>query len=436
MTPDLERFTQMAHSNPKMKFNSLMGLVYRTAGLHDSFRRLEGNKAAGVDGMRKVDYSVGVEERLSELSLRLQRKAYTPKPVRRVYIPKINGGKRPLGIPSFEDRIVQDRVSQILQSIWEPEFCDCSYGFRPGRSAHVALRKIDEIIMKRNINYVFEADIKGFFQHVDHNWMLKFLAHRISDSRFLQLMARFLRNGVMEDGVVTQSIEGTPQGGLVSPILSNIYLHYVLDLWFEKRFRKTLRGEAYLVRYCDDFIVLFQDRADALSFEKALHERLAKFNLEVEPQKTRSLSFGIRQYWIARRVYRKTETFSFLGFTHYMGTSRRGRPMCKVKSDHKRIQKKLLELKDKLKSLRLLGHSLMVQFISQHLRGHFQYYGVSSNTPTLTRYRDRVLKLLFKWLNRCSQRRSMTWGNFMKLIEREKIPRVKIVHNFYKPIPL
>lgn len=436
MTPDLERFTQLGRAEPKVKFNSLMGLLFRTVGLHDSFHRLAGNKAAGVDGLKKADYSQNVGKRIEELSARLRQGGYTPQPVRRVYIPKASGGKRPLGIPAFEDRVVQDRLSQILQAIWEPEFCDCSFGFRPGRSAHMALRRIDEIVMKRNVNYLFEADIKGFFQHVDHSWIMKFLAHRIEDERFLQLCARFLKNGIMEDGVVQVSEEGTPQGGLVSPVLSNIYLHYVLDVWFEKRFKPSLKGEAHLIRYCDDFVVLFENKVDVLAFESELHERLAKFSLEIEPTKTRSIAFGSRQFRLATRSERKLETFSFLGFTLYMGRSRKGNPLIKMKTDRTRTRKKLVEVKERLKTLRGKGHKAMVEFVKQHLRGHIQYFGVSGNSPSLRCYRDHVLKLLFNWLNRCSERRSLNWGQFILLLKRENFPRARIVHSFYQTQPI
>jgi group II intron reverse transcriptase/maturase len=229
-----------------------MGLLFDPEGLRASFERQDGRKAPGVDGMRKEDYAEGLEERLADLSDRLRRLSYRPKPVRRVYIPKGDGRYRPLGIPSFEDRIVQDRLSLILQAIWEPEFCECSYGFRPDRSAHDALRRIAEIITHGHTQWVAEADVKGFFDHVSHDHLMRFLEHRIADPRFLRILRRFLKAGVMEDGGVSASEEGTPQGGLVSPVLANIYLHYVLDLWFEKRFGKSCRGKAYLVRFADD----------------------------------------------------------------------------------------------------------------------------------------------------------------------------------------
>lgn len=232
MTPDIERFIRLARANPKMKFKSLMGLLFRKIGLRDSFNRLDGNKAAGVDGIKKVDYVTKLDVKIEDLSARVRRLGYIPKPVRRVYNPKNDGkgGQRPLGIPAFEDKIVQDRMSQILQAIWEPEFRDCSFGFRPGRSAHDALRRVDEIIMNEKTNFVVEADIKGFFNHVSHTCLVKFLKHRIRDERFVRIVERFLKSGVMEVGVVSASEDGTPQGGIVSPVLSNIYLHYCLDL--------------------------------------------------------------------------------------------------------------------------------------------------------------------------------------------------------------
>ena len=258
MTPDLQRFTQFARANSAMKFTSLMGMLFRSSGLLGSFRRLAANKAPGVDGVRKVDYAGILEAGLEGLSSRLRRGAYRPQPVRRVYIPKATGGRRPLGIPAFEDRIVQDRASQLLQAIWEPEFLDCSYGFRPGRGAHDALRRVDQIVSRERTKWVVEADIKGFFTNVDHGWLIRFLEHRIADKRFMRTIHRFLKGGVMEDGVVSASEEGTPQGGLISPVLSNIYLHYVLDLWFERRFAHTCSGKAHIVRYADDFVAFFE----------------------------------------------------------------------------------------------------------------------------------------------------------------------------------
>lgn len=251
MTTGLIRFTQRARAEPRTRFNALMGLMYDPEGLHASFERQDGKKAPGVDGIRKVDYAQGLDERITDLSSRLRRLGYRPQPARRVYIPKSGAGWRPLGVPCFEDRLVQDRLSLILQAIWEPEFRECSYGFRPGRSAHDALRRVAEVITNERTQWVVEADIKGFFDHVSHYQLVRFLKHRIADPRLLRIIQRFLKAGVMEDGAVRASEEGTPQGGLVSPVLANIYLHYVLDMWFEKRFARRCRGKALLIRYCD-----------------------------------------------------------------------------------------------------------------------------------------------------------------------------------------
>jgi RNA-directed DNA polymerase len=253
MTTELIRFTQWARENPQRQYTALMGLLSDPDGLHASFERQAANKASGVDRMRKADYADGVEVRLADLSARLRRLGYRPKPVRRVYIPKASGtGRRALGVPSFEDRIVQDRASQILQAIWEPEFRECSYGFRPERNAHQALKRLAEIITVERTQWIVEADIKGFFDHVTHSHLLRFLAHRIADPGFLRTIRRFLKAGVLEDGALSASEQGTPQGGLVSPVLANIYLHYVLDVWFEKRYAKSCRGKAFLVRFADD----------------------------------------------------------------------------------------------------------------------------------------------------------------------------------------
>jgi group II intron reverse transcriptase/maturase len=430
MTLDLEQFTQLARAHPTMEFNALMGLVFRPAGLLDSFRRLPGNKAAGVDGMKKVDYAVELEDRTADLSARLRRLGYRPQPVRRVYIPKAHGGRRPLGIPAFEDRIVQDRLSQILQAIWEPEFCDCSFGFRPGRSAHDALRRVNDIIMQQRTNYVVEADIRGFFTHVDHRWMQRFLQHRITDSRFIRILHRFLRGGVMEDGVVQVSEEGTPQGGLVSPVLSNIYLHYVLDLWFERWLAKRCRGKAYLVRYCDDFVAFFEREDDARWFREELPKRLAKFALEIEPSKTQMLPFGVYQGRQKTSSFTQPRTFNFLGFTHYMGRNRRGQPLLGRKTERDRIRRKLKEVKQRLKALRIHGTNAMVDYGVRHVRGHLQYYGVSGNSRAIGRHWWLVRRLLFKWLNRRSQKRSLTWEKYLRLLAARKLPKPRLVHRF------
>jgi group II intron reverse transcriptase/maturase len=433
VTSKLERFTLKAREEPRMRFTALMGLLFDPAGLRESFERQDGRKAPGVDGVRKEDYGEGLEARLEDLTARLRRLGYRPKPARRTYIPKGDGRHRPLGVPSFEDRLVQDRLSGILQAIWEPEFCDCSYGFRPGRGAHDALRRLAEVITHGRTQWVVEADIKGFFDHLSHSHLLRFLEHRIADPNLMRIVQRFLKAGVMEEGALAASEEGAPQGGLVSPVLSNIYLHYVLDLWFEKRFARGCTGNAYLIRYADDYVACFEQEADARAFLTAMTERLAEFDLEIEPSKTALLRFGSQCLGQTAAAAQGPRTFSFLGITHYVGRSRRGRFVVGRQTEGKRMRKQLASLNEHLRRLRSEGADAMVAFLTQHLRGHIQYYGVSGNSRGVASYVHFATDLLFKWLNRRSQRRSLTWKRFTAVI-RPLLPTPRIVHDLY-PIP-
>jgi group II intron reverse transcriptase/maturase len=433
VTTKLERFTLKAREEPQTRFTALMGLLWDLDGLRASFGRQDGRKAPGVDGVTKADYAEGVQARLEDLSARIRRLGYRPQPARRTYIPKGDGRMRPLGVPAFEDRLVQDRLSLILQAIWEPEFRNCSFGFRPGRSAHDALRRVAEVITNERTQWVVEADIKGFFEHVSHAHLLRFLEHRIADPNLLRIIQRFLKAGIMEDGVFTAGVEGTPQGGLASPVLSNIYLHYVLDLWFEKRFAQGCAGKAFLIRYADDYVACFEHEADARAFMEAMPARLAQFDLEVEPSKTALLAFGSTLLDGGRTPRQGPRTFSFLGFTHYVGRSRRGRFIVGRKSDGKRLAKKLKALNARLRALRMQGGNAMVAFLVRHLRGHIQYYGASGNARWVSTYVYFAQRMLFKWLNRRSQKRSMNWKQFAAYI-RPWLPTVRIVHDLY-PIP-
>jgi RNA-directed DNA polymerase len=430
MATELIRFTQWAREKPQRQYNALMGMLMDPQGLNASFERQAGSKAPGVDGMRKADYAEGLPERLVDLSARLRRLGYRPKPVRRVYIPKAKG-RRALGVPSFEDRLVQDRLSGILQAIWEPEFRECSYAFRPQRNAHQALKRLAEVITLERTQWIVEVDIKGFFDHLSHHHLQRFLAHRISDPRFLRIIERFLKAGIMEDGVMSASGQGTPQGGLVSPVLANIYLHYVLDLWFEKRYARSCRGTARLVRFADDFVACFQWEDDAKRFLSELKDRLAAFDLEAEPTKTRILRFGdLAPVLCKREGLRRPETFNFLGLTHFVTRSRRGRFVVGRKTQRERLRKKLKELSVRLDILRTHGGRAMMEYVQQHLRGHFQYFGVSGNIRGLQRYLYASRRLLFKWLNRRSQRRSVRWDQFNGVMG-QILPRPRIVHHLY-----
>ena len=285
--------------------------------LKEQHEKQRKGKASGIDKVTKEEYDKNLDENINNLLSRMKKFSYKPLPVRRTYIPKLNGKLRPLGIPAYEDKLVQGVMANILNEIYECKFLDCSYGFRPNRNCHQALRAINQHIMINKVNYILDADIKGFFDNVNHEWLMKFLEYDISDKNFLRYIKRFLISGYMEDMKFYETDKGTPQGGLISPILANVYLHYVLDLWFEKYVKTKLKGEAYLVRYADDFLIVFQYEDDARKVYEMLIERLKKFNLEMEKDKTRIIPFG--------RFKGTNETFDFLGFMHYNGKTKTGK---------------------------------------------------------------------------------------------------------------
>jgi RNA-directed DNA polymerase len=431
MTTTLTCFTHWAANQPQKRYTALMGILGDVRGLAESYRRQDTRKAVGIDGVHKEAYGENLQGNLVDLSSRLRRLGYRPKPARRVYIPKSNGGRRPLGIPSFEDRLVQDRLSQILSAIWEPEFRDCSFGFRPGRNAHQALARLDHIIVKERTQWMVEADIKGFFDNVNHDHLLRFVAHRLGDKNLLRIIQRLLKAGHIDAGQFRASDRGTPQGGLVSPVLANIYLHYVLDVWFEKRVARQCRGKAYMVRFADDFVACFDREDDARGFERELAERLSQFGLEVEPTKTALLRFGDLAPALCRREgRRKPATFNFLGFTHYMKVGPRGGHAKVVrKTQRDRFSKKLKAVKEQLIRLRTQPVRVIQRYVRQHLQGHYQYYGVSGNSRSLHLYQWQVQKLLHKWLNRRSQRRSFTWKQFSTWL-MTWYPKARIVHRW------
>jgi group II intron reverse transcriptase/maturase len=427
MTTQPTRFTQGEQKQLQRRYTSLMGMLFNEAGLMESFRHQPGEKAVGVDEVRKVDYESKLVANIADLSARLRKLGYRPKPARRTYIPKANGGKRPLGIPSFEDRIVQARLSRILQMIWEPEFLECSYGFRPNRSAHQALSRLNHIITAERTQWLVEADIKGFFDRVHQQHLVRFIEHRIGDPNLIRVIQRFLKAGILEDGVFFASDEGTPQGGLVSPVLANIYLHYVLDLWFERRFAQGCKGKAFLVRYADDFVACFEYEADARDFGQALTERLGQFALEVEPTKTALLRFGdLAPALCKREGDRRPRTFNFLGFTHYIAL-RRGRAKLGRKTQRERVRKGLRALGARLAALRIEGTRAMQEYVRLHVRGHIQYFGVSGNSRSVSTYVFHAERVLFTWINRRSQRRSFSWPQYHDWI-RGWFPRPHIAH--------
>lgn len=376
---------------------------------------MDRKKAKGIDGISKDDYNVNLKSNIQSLVKRMRNDSYKPEPIRRAYIPKDGSKKkRPLGISCYEDKLVENNIAKILIEVYEPKFFNESYGFRPNRNCHQAVREIIEYVQYRKVCYIVEADIKGFFDNVDHDWLIKFLEHDIADKKFIGIIKKFLKAGVMDKGKYLDTERGTPQGNGASPVLANIYLHYVLDYWFEIKIKRQCKGEAYLVRYCDDFVCCFQNKWEAESFYEKLIERFKKFGLELALEKTKILEFGrFAKENRAKRGLGKPETFDFLGFTFYCSENGDKRFFrCKVKTCGKKYRSKVKAMKEWIKRNRMMPVGELIKKINLKLRGHYQYYGVTDNTRSVKSYQNTVKYLLYKWLNRRSQKRSYSLESF------------------------
>ncbi len=417
-----------AREEPQCQYTSLAYLLDEQF-LAACYHRLGRDRASGVDGVTWKEYGEHLEENLRDLVARMEAKRYKPLPAKRVYIPKDEHSQRPLGLPALEDKIVQKGIAEILQAIYEADFLDCSYGFRPGRGCHQALHAVSTTIMTQPINHVIDADLKAFFDSVSHPGLVKCLQVRIKDPSFLLLIQRFLKAGYFEAGQVVATEQGTPQGGNLSPMLSNIFLHYVLDLWFEKRVKRQVRGKCFLVRYADDFVCLVQYQDDAQHILQALHERFTQFDLVLHPEKTRVISFGRYERQNAQRQKRRPNTFDFLGFTHYCDSSLRGKFKVGRQTSQKKFRKKCRELNDWLRAVRnRYPVKEWWSVLKAKLTGHYQYYGISGNMRSLHRYYRRVLQLAMKWLNRRSQKQSFTVEGFWEYLKHYPLPTPRIVH--------
>jgi len=425
----LQRIAEKARKEPSLKFTNLFYLMNDEL-LRGCFQRLRKDAAAGIDKVTKEDYAENLDANLANLLERLHRMAYIPQPVRRVNIPKPGSDKlRPLGVTCLEDKLVQSGLVRILEAVYEQDFIDDSYGFRPNRSCHQALRTLNTIIEEGTVNVIAEADIKGFYDNMDQNWIMEFLGHRIGDKLVLRMVKRFLKAGIVEDGEWVPSDYGAPQGGSISPIISNIYLHYALDLWFEKVFRKSCEGFARMVRFADDFVVCFQREEDANRFCVELGERLGKFNLEVEPTKTKVIKFGRFAAKRAAARGEKPETFDFLGFTHYCSKNRAGTGFrVKRKTASKKFRAKVADFKDWLKKARTLKTKELWETAKAKLRGHYAYYGITDNSQGIRRFACEVKGLLFKWLNRRGRRGCLSWEKFNEMLTLFPlpVPRIKV----------
>lgn len=413
-TSDTGGYKRVAHELKEIRYQSrtyprvetLMNRVNETS-IKKAHRQQMQNKAVGVDGITKAEYGENLDENVTNLISRMKRFSYRPLPVRRVFIPKANGKLRPLGIPAYEDRLVQSVMAEILNDIYEERFLDCSYGFRPNRNAHQVVRFINQTIMYKRVNYVLEADIKGFFDNVNHDWLMKFLEHDIADKNFLRYVKRFLIAGVMEGTERKESDKGTPQGGQISPVLANVYLHYVLDLWFDKVIRKQCRGEVYYVRYADDFLMLFQYENEAREVLQTLKERLGKFDLEVAEDKTRILPIG--------RFEGTKEDFDFLGFTFFNTHTRDGKYRLGVRTSKKKLKSKKQAVKKWLHDNMHKPIADTMKRIQLALQGHFNYYGVNWNIMQLYKFWKYVKYSYYKVLNKRHHKRSRKYKCYLRI---------------------
>ena len=432
MATKLAFIRERTKADPKRRWTTLVHLL-NEANLKECFYELKRTAAPGIDGETMHEYEERLDENLADLVQRLKQKSYRPQPVRRVYIPKDRNQKRPLGIPTVEDKIVQMAITKILGAIWETDFLEVSYGFRPGRSAHQALAELDRIIMTEPIQAVVDMDIEKFFDTVDQTWLLECLKQRIADPNLLRLIVRFFKAGVMEDGHWQETERGVPQGAVLSPVLANIYLHYILDLWFEKQVKKELKGVAHLIRYADDFVVGFEREGEAHQVAQQLRERLAKFGLKIAEAKSRVLSFGRTPWYRAQRNGEKMASFDFLGFTHYGEKTRKGHFKLGRTTNRKKFRQKLEALNQWLRAVRN-AQPLMDwwETLGQKLRGHYQYYGLSGNMRARRAFYREARRLAQKWVNRRSQRRSYSWEEFHRFLQDHPLPEPRIVHRIYQ----
>jgi RNA-directed DNA polymerase len=423
----LERIRQAARQGKKERFTALLHHVSVDL-LRQAFFEIKKDAAPGVDGLTRQDYEADLERRLEDLHARVHRGAYRALPSRRVYIPKPDGRQRPLAVAALEDKIVQRATAAVLNAIYEEDFLGFSYGFRPARGPHDALDALVVGIDRKRVNWILDADIRSFFDTISQEWLVRFLEHRIGDRRIIRLIQKWLKVGVLEDGVVTASDSGTGQGSVISPLLANVYMFYVFDLWAERWRRRDATGDMIIVRYADDFIVGFEHEADARRFLEEMRERLGEFALTLHPEKTRLIEFG--RYAAdsrKRRGLRKPETFNFLGFTFICGKSRRGGFLVKRKTRRDRMRAKLQAVKQELRQRMHQPIPQQGKWLKQVVAGYFRYHAVPTNSRALATFRDEVAKRWWRLLGRRSQRGNFTWARFTKLVD-DWLPQPRILH--------
>lgn len=428
MATDLKRISEKACREPELVFTSLYHHIYDVDNLRVCYGALEARKATGVDGVTKAEYGEDLEANLRDLSARLKRMGYRPGPKRRSYIPKPGSAKgRPLGISNLEDKIVEAVTKRTLEPIYEAVFEESSYGYRPGRSQHACLDTLGKTIQQGKVSYIVEADIKSFFDKVNHEWMIKFLGHRIGDERVIRLIIRMLKSGIMEDGLTRTTEEGTPQGSILSPLLSNIYLHYVLDLWFSRRVRRQCRGESEYFRFADDFLACFQYKEDAEYFLERLRDRIEGFGLKLAEEKTQCIEFGRYAREKAQQRDEKPKDFTFLGFTHYCGKTKAGYFKVKRRTSRKKLGQSLRKFTEwAIKAHHVQRKGEMIKSARARVVGHLNYYAITDNADRCNIYVHNATNILFKWLNRKSQRKAYTWEQFKHALAWGNWPAVSI----------
>jgi len=426
MQTSLRGIANRARRDKKARFRDLYRLLNED-NLRDCFYQLRRKAAPGVDRVTFEEYERSLESNLAKLVERLKGKRYRAKLVRRKYIPKGNGKLRPLGIPALEDKLLQMAVAQLLTAIYEQDFLDCSWGYRPKRGPREASRMLADRLHRGLIGWIVEADIRGFFDSISHDWMIRMLKERIKDGAFLRLIEKWLKAGILEEsGKVVHPATGTPQGGIVSPVLANIYLHYVLDLWFEHRVRKESRGEVFMMRFADDFVCAFRYWDDAVRFERQLSGRLGKFGLAVAAEKTRTLQFS-------RCVPEPNKAFEFLGFEFRWVRRRTGKMGVRRRTSPKRLRASVKAFAEWIKEFRYCRITTLMKVVCRKFNGYWNYYGVRGNFDSMSRFYEQCRTLLFKWLNRRSQRRSYTWDGFAAMLRTFNVPPPRIVEQPCQP---
>ena len=425
MSPSLAKVAERARQEPEAQFHSLAHLIDVTA-LKRAFDRQRKDAAPGIDGVTKADYGQDLERDIQDLHERLRTKRYRHQPIRRVYIPKEGqpGKERPLGISCFEDKIVQDALREVLEAVYEPDFRDCSYGFRPGRSAHEALRTLNQVLFQGEGNWVLEADIASFFDQLDRSQLIEMIQRRIPDGSIKRLIGKCLHVGILEGEERTTLDQGTPQGSVLSPILGNIYLHHVLDRWFEEEIQPRLRGKAGLIRYADDFVILFQRQDDAQRVLEVLEKRMARFGLHLQPEKTRLIPF--QRPPREQKGGKGPATFDFLGFTWYWQRSQKGHWVPRCKTRKARLQRMIDRIYRWCRTHRHQSIPAQHSALGRRLRGHYNYFGVNGNTRSLAILDKQAQRAWYKWLQRRSQRTRLTEERFVDLLRDFPLPRPRI----------